>query len=71
VVLYDDWADVALIGICSVSDFLPVALYSKQKIFDVLLARGLNEDDLRDYYLSRFVNIRAGEFTPVILADTE
>lgn len=71
VVLFDDWADCAIIGICSISTFAPVALYSKQKIYEALKTRQLDNDDIEDYYRSRFVNIRAGEFTPVIFDDTE
>lgn len=68
-VLFDDWADSAFLGLCYRSDFLPVALYSKSKIYAVLTARGMADEELRDYYMSRFVNFRAGEFTPVIFDD--
>lgn len=70
-VLFDDWADCALIGICSISTFAPVALYSKQKIYAALKERKIDKDDMEDYYASRFANIRAGEFTPIIFDDLE
>lgn len=69
--MFDDWVDCALIGLCYISDFAPVALYSKQKIYAALKLRGLDADDIQDYYLGKFVSVRAGEFTPVIFDDTK
>ncbi len=70
-VLLDSWADAALIGMCTISDFLPVALYSKRKIYAVLESRGIVAEDLVDYYVSSVVSLRGGEFTPVIFDDLE
>jgi hypothetical protein len=66
--LFADWADEALLGLCCVSDFSPVALYSRQKIYDALRNRGMCQDDVEEYYAS-LKNLRAGEFTPVIFDD--
>lgn len=68
-VLLGDWADSALIGVCSVSDFLPVALYSKRKIYAALEMRGIVAEDLVEYYANNVLNFRAGEFSPVIFDD--
>lgn len=68
-VLFADWVDSALIGICYRADFLPVALYSKSKIYAALAARGMTHDEMTDYYTGSFMSLRAGEFTPVIFDD--
>lgn len=70
-ILFDEWADSAIIGLCRVSNFAPVALYSKKQIYAILALRNINSDDIDDYYTSKFLNIRAGEFTPVIFDDTQ
>lgn len=70
-ILFDEWVDSALIGLCRVSDFLPVALYSKQKIHELLISRGMDVDEITDYYAGTFSGLRAGEFTPVVFDDLE
>lgn len=68
-VLFADWADSALIGLCCVADFFPVALYSKQKLYELLGSRGMCRNDVEEYYVNTLVSLRAGEFTPVVFDD--
>ena len=67
--LFADWADAALIGLCCVADFSPVALYSKQKLYELLFSRGMSQDDVEEYYINTILSLRAGEFTPVVFDD--
>lgn len=67
-VLFDNM-DVALIGIGYVGHHDPVAVYSKAKIYEKLLADGLSQEDAEEYFSGKFTNAWAGEYTPVILDD--
>jgi hypothetical protein len=61
----------ALIGVGYIADADPVAIYSKTLIYNKLLADGLSTEDANEYYTGKFVAIRAGEHTPVILDDVQ
>ena len=61
----------ALIGVGYIADADPVAVYSKARIYNKLLSDGLSPEDADDYYTGKFVSVRAGDHTPVILDDTQ
>ena len=63
--------NLALIGVGYIADADPVAVYSKALIYNKLLSDGLSPEDADDYYTGKFVSVRAGDHTPVILDDTE
>ena len=67
-VLFDNM-DAALVGVGYIAHHDPVAVYSKAKIYEKLLADGLSQEDADEYFLGKFVNVCAGELTPVILDD--
>ena len=68
-VLFDNM-DSALIGVGYIGHMDPVAVYSRAKIYEKLLADGLSDEDADEYYSSKFVNTWRAEQTPVILDDT-
>ena len=63
--------DVALIGVGYIADADPVAVYSKSRIYNKLLADGLSPEDADEYYTGKFAAFRAGPHTPVILDDAQ
>lgn len=67
-VLFDNM-ESALIGIGYVGHHDPVAIYSKAKIYEKLLADGLSQEDAEEYFSGKFTNSWAGELTPVIFDD--
>lgn len=67
-VLFDNM-DTALIGVGYIADDGPVAVYSRAKIYAKLLADGFSRDDADEYYAGKFVAMRAGNLTPVIVDD--
>lgn len=69
-VLFDNM-NSALIGIGHIADNEPVAVYSRAKIYAKLLADGLSQEDADEYYTGKFVALRAGEMTPVIVDDLQ
>lgn len=58
----------ALVGYGRIGNNGPVAVYSKQKMFAKLQRDGFSPEDAEEYF-GKFVNIWAGENTPVILED--
>lgn len=68
-VLFDNM-DSAIVGVGYIGHMDPVAVYSRAKIYEKLLADGLSEDDAEEYYSSKFVNRWCAENTPVIIDDT-
>jgi hypothetical protein len=68
--LFDNM-DSALIGLGYVGNADPVAVYSKTKLYEKLLADGLSEEDAKEYYTGRFVSGCGGALAPVIVDDTE
>jgi hypothetical protein len=66
-----DNMDSALIGVGYIADNGPVAVYSRAKIYAKLLADGLSRDDADEYYTGKFMALRAGEMTPVIVDDLQ
>jgi hypothetical protein len=69
-VLFDNM-NSALIGVGYISDAEPVAVYSKARIYNKLLADGLSPEDANEYYTGKFVAVRAGAHTPVVLDDMQ
>ena len=69
-VLFDNM-DEALIGIGYIADADPVAVYSRARIYNKLLADGLSPEDADEYYTGKFVATRAAEYTPVIVDDRQ
>jgi hypothetical protein len=67
-VLFDNM-ETALVGIGYVGHHDPVAVYSKTKIYEKLLADGLSQEDAEEYFSGKFTNSWAGACTPVILDD--
>lgn len=67
-VLFDNMTS-ALIGVGYVGHHEPVAVYSKAKIYEKLLADGFLQDDADEYFSGKFAAVWAGENTPVILDD--
>jgi hypothetical protein len=67
-VLFDNM-DSALIGLGYIANEAPVAVYSRAKIYDKLLRDGFSQDDADEYYAGKFVALRAGNLTPVIIDD--
>lgn len=62
--------DDALIGIGTAGPNEPVAIYSRAKIFEKLLADGFSDSDAEDFFMSTFFYYWSGENTPVILDDS-
>jgi hypothetical protein len=69
-VLFDNM-DSALIGLGYIADDEPVAVYSRAKIYSKLLADGFSREDADEYYAGKFVALRAGNLTPVIVDDLQ
>ncbi|WP_353208503.1 hypothetical protein [Sphingorhabdus sp.] len=69
-VLFDNMSN-ALIGLGYIGNADPVAVYSKTKLYEQLLADGLSQEDAEEYYSGRFVRHCVGALTPVIVDDTE
>jgi len=67
-VLFDNM-DCALIGLGYIANDGPVAVYSRKKIYDKLLSDGFSREDVAEYYAGKFVALRAGALTPVIVDD--
>lgn len=67
-VLFDNM-DSAVIGVGYVGHHEPVAVYSKAKIYEKLLADGFSQEDAEEYFSGKFTNLWAAEHTPVILDD--
>lgn len=65
--IFDNMND-ALVGYGKIGHTGPVAVYSKQKMFAKLQRDGFSQEDAEEYF-SKFVNVWAGENTPVILED--
>lgn len=61
--------DVALIGVGNSGPNDAVAVYSRAKIMEQLLADGLSPEDAEDFFLSHFFNFWADDNTPFILDD--
>lgn len=69
-VLFDNM-DCALLGLGYIADEGPVAVYSRTKIYEKLLADGFSREDAEEYYAGKFVALRAGALTPVIIDDLQ
>lgn len=67
-VLFDNM-DCALLGLGYISGEGPIAVYSRAKIYAKLLADGFSRDDVEEYYSGKFLALRAGNLTPVIVDD--
>lgn len=67
-ILFDNM-DSALIGVGYIADDDPVAVYSRAKIYAKLLSDGFSREDADEYYAGKFVALRAGNLTPVIIDD--
>lgn len=67
-ILFDNM-DSALIGLGYIADEAPVAVYSRSKIYAKLLSDGFSREDADEYYAGKFVALRAGNLTPVIVDD--
>jgi hypothetical protein len=61
--------DCALTGLGYVGGEGPVAVYSRAKIYDKLLRDGFSREDADEYYVCKFLTVRAAELTPVIVDD--
>lgn len=68
-VFFDNMA-AALIGVGYVGHNEPVAVYSRVKLFALLAADGLSEEDAEEYYVGRFIANVGGPNAPVILDDS-
>jgi hypothetical protein len=69
-VLFDNM-DCALIGLGYIANDGPVAVYSRTKIYDKLLSDGFSREDAEEYYAGKFVALRVGTLTPVIIDDCQ
>lgn len=67
-ILFDNM-NSALIGLGYIADEAPVAVYSRAKIYAKLLSDGFSREDADEYYAGKFVALRAGNLTPVIVDD--
>jgi len=67
-VLFDNM-EAALIGVGYIGTRDPVAVYSKAKIYEKLLADGFSAEDADEYFSSKFTNLWAAENTPVVVDD--
>lgn len=67
--VFFDNMDTAIIGLGRVGGDDPVPVYSRSKIYDKLLADGFSLEDAHEYYAGKFLALRAGAATPVILDD--
>jgi hypothetical protein len=65
--LFDN-LDGAIIGVGKIAYKEPVAVYSQQRIYDMLLATGFDVPEA-DEYFSKLAGTLAGENTPVIVYD--
>lgn len=63
--------DVALVGLGYIADAEPVAVYSRAKMYAKLLSDGFSREDADEYYAGKFVALRAGNLTPVIVDDLQ
>lgn len=68
-VFFDNMA-AALVGVGYIGQNDPVAVYSKAKIFELLAAAGLSEEDAEEYYVGRFLADCTGPHVPVILDES-
>lgn len=59
----------AIVGVGYVGGGDAVAVYSKAKIYEKLLADGFSAEDANEYYACKFFTLRAAEHTPVIIDD--
>lgn len=69
-VLFDNM-DCALIGVGYIGGDGPVPVYSRAKLYAKLLADGFSREDADEYYAGKFVALRAGNLTPVIVDDLQ
>lgn len=63
--------DCALIGVGYSGGDGPVAVYSRSKIYAKLLGDGFSREDADEYYVCKFLGLRAAELTPVIVDDLQ
>ena len=49
----------------------PLAIYSKSKTLDALMAEGMDEEQAQEYFSYNLVGAYVGEQTPVFLEDDE
>lgn len=68
--VFFDNLDDALVGLGCIAHLEPVAVYSKKRIFDKLLADGFSKTDIMDYFLNKIVAVFAEHNTPIVLDDT-
>lgn len=68
--VFFDNMDAALVGVGHSGAHEPVAVYSHSKIFELLAAAGMSEEDAEEYYVGRFISACAGPNAPVILDDS-
>lgn len=69
-VLFDNM-DCALVGVGYIGGEGPVPVYSRAKLYAKLLADGFSREDADEYYAGKFVALRAGNLTPVIVDDLQ
>lgn len=64
-----DGLDAALIGFGGIAHNEPIAVYSKAKILEQLMADGLSIEDADEYFSFNIVGAWAGPHTPFIFDD--
>lgn len=67
--VFFDNMDAAIVGIGRIGGDDPVPVYSKSKIYEKLLSDGFSLEDAHEYYSGKFLALRAGAATPVIIDD--
>jgi hypothetical protein len=68
-VLDPDSFDAAIVGLVSRIDRPAVVCYSVEKILEVLMEDGMDEEEAREYYEFNILGAYVGEATPMFLED--
>jgi len=68
-VLEPDSFDAAIVGLVRRVDRPPVVCYSVEKILEVLMEDGMDEEEAREYYQYNILGAYVGEATPMFLED--
>ncbi len=68
-VLDPDSFDTAIVGLVRRADRPPVVCYSVEKILEVLMEDGMDEEEAREYYEYNMLGAYVGEATPMFLED--
>jgi hypothetical protein len=66
IILYDGF-DEAIIGVCERHTQTPAIAYSTDKIIDILMSQGMNEEEAWEYFDFNVFGAWVGEATPYFI----